>query len=413
MQKELLYSDSIYLGGRVIPVCKFKSEFPEWYEIWKESRVGEIAKDYCLIPDYSYGVSATLNAIYSVNLEKATAEYLCSFENNDNKGEIYHPPIRMGNVLLFMPCKADKWAYYNLDTCMWSYEEIPADFIKEGMFVKGWLQIGNQVVYMPGSANVLVTTDLKNGNVSYHNCLDEIRKKSGKLLEFTSIVAYEDSVLLFTNIENNVYEIDTKTMQLTKIHKISLECEGIQAAISVPGVDWIFILEHSRATRIIKWDIKNGSTEVISELPIHPDKNSISGLILGFCYDCSGLYIIPQQDNCIIKIDYNKNEAIRIELNTGINLLERRDEFYHRWGYGLSYTPLVYNGYENTTTVFLPYDFSIAEIDFQKGTFYNKRKWRVNGIENLVRDSMKSQIDGIYMENNYFTVKEFIKEIGK
>lgn len=412
IQDEHLFSDVVYMGSKIIRIGEFKIEFPDWYEHWSDVNKEHELIDYVLMPDYDYGVSAILNAVYSVDIEKATAEYLCSFENEKNEGNIYYPPIKMGNVLLFVPCNARRWAYYDLDTCTWSYENIPAEFIRgNGMAVKSWVQNGNQLIFMPGSIAALISMDLKTKKVSYHDCLKAICQENGTLPIFSSIIACEDSVLLFTNTESNIYEIDTKTMQLTRMHKISLGCKGILTAAAIPGTDWICLLEHDRASRILKWNVKTGATEEITDLPICSDQNSSPGLILGFCFDYSGLYIIPQQDNCIVKIDCHENKASRIDLHTEINLMERKDAFYHRWGYGLSFTVLTYNGYENTSTVFLPYDFSIAEIDFDKGILYNRRKWQVGGIEKLIKNQMKNLTDGVYFENNFYGLQEYLDDL--
>lgn len=40
IQNEILQSDIIYIGGKVVPISEFKNEFPDWYEVWnKYSRV--------------------------------------------------------------------------------------------------------------------------------------------------------------------------------------------------------------------------------------------------------------------------------------------------------------------------------------------------------------------------------------
>ena len=62
IQNEILQSDIIYIGGKVVPISEFKNEFPDWYEVWnKYSREGT-EDQYIFIPDYEYGVSAIINA---------------------------------------------------------------------------------------------------------------------------------------------------------------------------------------------------------------------------------------------------------------------------------------------------------------------------------------------------------------
>lgn len=405
-------SDHIFLGGRIISRDEFKLKFPEWYENGKRASGEKGLRQYCFIPDYSHGISASLNAIYSIDYENATAEYLCSFESERKEGGLYFPPIRTGNILTFSPLKGERWAFYNLDTGTWFYEDVPSEFLEDGeIVIKMRVVIDNLLVHVSENPEVVIVIDLFTQKISYYDCLDRIRQSEGNSLKFSTVIAYGDSVLLFTATGNEVYEFDTRSMQIIKTHKIPLECSGIQQAVVAHGTDCIYLLEHVHASRIIKWDIKNGIAEEIADLPIHSNDNLTPGPIWGLCNDFSGLYIIPRQDKCVVRVDCCENKAIRIELHTEINLLERKDLFYERLENRSLFTILAYNGYRNMFTAFIPYDYSIAEIDFEKGIFLNKRKWRVNGIEKMVRDSLKSQVDGVHMENQFFGLKEFVDDL--
>lgn len=421
IQNEILQSDVIYMGGRVMPINEFKNEFPDWYEIWSGSNKEHSSSEYFFMPDYDYGLSATMNAIYSMDFEEATAQYICSFEDKKKEGDIYHPPIRVENTLLFTPCNARRWAYYNLDTNTWSYEDIPAKFVQgEGAFVKSWMMIKDEFVYLPGKTNAFISFDYKTGTPSYHDCLKEIIQKEGKLPDFSSMSAYKDSILLFSNTNDHVYELDLKKWCLKSIRKMNVDCEGIKAAFAVPETDNVFLIKNptSKCTdniknRIIKWNIKTGCVDDIANLEIYQDKNLSGDPIGGFYFDNGNLYVIPQQDSCVIKLDCQTNKTSRIKLHLDFNFTDRKNEFYKRWGYGVSFVVIAYNGYRNMSTVFFPYDYSIAEIDFEKGEIINKRKWKISGIDGLIRRSMAQELNGYYVENNFYSLKEFLDDLMK
>lgn len=411
-EKEIFFSDVVYLGGRIISVSDFRIEYPEWYEKWKWSNKDYPLYKYLLIPDYSYGASAILNAVYSINFEKAIVDKMCSFECGKNEREMYYPPIRYGRKMMFIPNRARQWAYYDMDTCKWSYKSIPAEYLQgDGAFIKTWLPNKKRIICMLGCMKGMACIEFETGEISYYDCWNELKQNKEMPPKISSMIIYKDSVLLFTSIGNSVYEIDTNKMQLTKIYKIPFDCTGVVSAVNIPETDIIFLLEHTQANRIIKWNIHTGEIEEITELPILSKDTSVGRLFSGLYYDYTGLYLIPQQDKSIIKIDYQSNKLYCIEFQTELNLLERKEEFYGRWGDGLSYTVLAYNGYKNLPTVFLPYDFSIAEIDLKRGVFLNKRKWWVNGIEQLIKDQMKSLVDGVYYENSLFRLQEYVEDL--
>lgn len=163
----------------------------------------------------------------------------------------------------------------------------------------------------------------------------------------------------------------------------------------------------------MRWNTTTGHTEdvICSD---ESTSDSLFGDLLGeFCFYNDSLYITSQKESCIIKIDWERNIAHRIQLKADFNLLCRKDDFYRRWGEELAYTVVAYGWPRRKFTIFLPYDYSIADIDFEKGELDNKRKWIVHGIEKLMRQSLKLKSNGVYIENNFFSVKDFLDEIAR
>lgn len=420
IQNEILQSDIIYIGGKVVPISEFKNKFPDWYEMWNKYSREDTEDQYIFIPDYDYGVSAIINAFYSIDFNKAKAEFICRFDEDKNEGGIYHPPVQIGNRLIFAPCRAHRWAYYDLDTYMWTYDAIPAELLpkNEGIFVCSWMQIKDSLIYMPGETGVIVKLDYKTSTVSYHDCLLKTLQAENGQIDISSMAIYKDSVLFFSSVSDRVYEINAECTSIKKIHRIGEMMKGVKATFAVPKTNWIFIVGNPNLNdagdwkTIYKWNIKTGELYAIKNLPINPCIENAKYLFYGFCYYKEELYVIPQQGDCFVRIDMHTNQAWRVEISTGYNLLERQHDFYKRWGDGMAFPMLNYNGFENTFTATLPYDFSSAEIDFEQKILQNKRKWNVSGIERQLRNTLASRwFDGGFFENEFYSLKEFIRDM--
>lgn len=163
----------------------------------------------------------------------------------------------------------------------------------------------------------------------------------------------------------------------------------------------------------MRWNTTTGHTEDVI-CGDESTSDSLFGDLLGeFCFYNDSLYITSQKESCIIKIDWERNQANRIQLKADFDLLCRKDDFYRRWGEELAYTVVAYGWPRRKFTILLPYDYSIADIDFEKGELENKRKWIVHGIEKLIRQSLKPKSNGVYIENKFFSVKDFLDEIAR
>ena len=420
IQNEILQSDIIYMGGRVVPIGEFKNEFPDWYEMWSKYSREDTSDQYILITDYDYGVSAIINAFYSVNFNKATADFICRFDDHRNEGGIYHPPIQIGNRLVFAPCRAHRWAYYDLDTNVLEYENIPAKLLpeNEGIFVRSWKSIKDSLIYMPGDNGIIVKLDYKTGDVSYHDCLIKNIQVENDQIDISSMSTYKDSVLFFSSASDIVYEINTECMNIKKVHRIGEMIKGVKTAFAIPKTDWIFIVRNPDLAdvrdwkTIYKWNIKTGELYAIKNLPINSCIENAKYFISGFCHYNGELYVIPQQGDCFVRIDVHTNQAERVEIATDFDLLERKNDYYRRWGDGMAFPMLNYNGFKNTFTATLPYDFSIAEINFDEKILLNKRKWHVSGVERQIRNTLVSRVfDGGFYENDFYSLKEFIGDM--
>ncbi|MCI8646723.1 MAG: hypothetical protein HFE76_07965 [Firmicutes bacterium] len=416
VQDEIFNSDVIFMGTRVVPIGELKNVFPEWNESLKETYKENLPRQYHYTTDFNYGISATLNAVYTIDFERAQASYLCSFEEKKHTGDLYHPPIRIGNELFFAPSGAKKWAFYNLNTGLWSYEDIPEKLTKgEGPFIRFWAIVNDMLLYLSGRTDYLISVDLKTKKIAYHDCLGEMFGIDEQRPFFSSIIEFRNSILLFSGLDNHVYKLDTDHWKLIKLTRLDSGDSGIKTAFFVPNTDYIFLIKNDTGkgmgNRAIRWNTKTGHTEEVSCSDRSTRDSLFGDLMGGFCFYNDSLYITSQKEACIIELDWERNQARRIQLKSDFNLLDRKDKFYRRWGDGLAYTVIAYGWPRRKFTIFLPYDYSIADIDFEKGELTNKRKWTVQGSENLIKQSLKLKSNGAYIENPFFSVKEFLSEI--
>lgn len=271
---------------------------------------------------------------------------------------------------------------------------------------------------MPGENGIIVKLDYKTGAVSYHDCLIKNVQAENGQIDISAMSTYKDSVLFFSGTSDIVHEINAECITIKKTYRIGAMIKGVKAAFAIPKTDWIFIVGNPDLAdagdwkTIYKWNIRTGELYAVKNLPINPCMKNAKYLFSGFCYYNGDLYVIPQQGDCFVKIDVQTNQAERVEITTEYNLLDRKNDFYRRWGEGMAFPMLNYNGFENTFTATLPYDFSIAEIDFDKKILRNKRKWHVSGIERQIRNSLADRwFDGGFYENEFYSLKEFIGDI--
>ena len=194
--------------------------------------------------------------------------------------------------------------------------------------------------------------------------------------------------------------------------------KGVKAAFTLPKTDWIFIIGNPDVAdagnwrTIYKWNIKTGELDAIKNLPVNPCVENAKYFFSDFCYYNGDLYAIPQQGDCFVRIDVHTDQAERVEITADYNLLDRKNDYYRRWGDGMIFPMINYNGFKNTVTATLPYDFSIAEIYFDEKILRNKRKWHVSGIERQIRNTLAGRwFDGGFFENEFYSLKEFIGDM--
>lgn len=418
ISNELYYSDIVCVGGRVLSIDSFHKEFPDWYETWI-SYHGNKNNDTCiLISDYDYGISATLNVLYRINFEKAEADILCRLEGGEYGG-VYQPPIHIGNQLILAPCRSKKWAYFDLKTEHWTYMDVPQRFYhkSDDVFICSWKPIRDSLVCL-SQHGIIARLDFKSGEITYHDCLRKIISDRELGFSAMAMITYKSSILFYSDTSDRLYELDTDRMEITGVHRVGHNIRGIKAMCAIPKTDWIFFIKSTDKTdsgdirSVYKWNISTNDLVKIDRLPINPCGDDEENLLAGFLYYKGDLYVTPLRGDCFIRIIMENNLTERIEIDTGHNLLERKNSFYKRWGDNVAFPLFTYNGFVNAFAATLPYDFSVAEIDFENKRLLNRRKWRVNGIDELLKKQLTIRLDdGCCYENDFCSLRDFIGDL--
>lgn len=411
---EIYNSDVIYMGGQILKVSDFKNKFPAWYETWNLYH-RENDEKYILISDYEYGISATLNAVYKTDFEKAKAFFVCEI-GTEKQGRNYHPPIRLENKMIFAPSIAKKWAYYDLQTQVWTYVDIPQEFYMKSdeVFIRSWKSIKDSIIYL-AAGGIIVKLDDRNGEITYHNCL----KKQMDDEDFSVMSLHKGLILLASGASDKIVALDAESMTISDVYSLGHNIKGIKTMCAIPKTNWLFFLENTDTAEpdgscdVYKWNISTNELLKLDHLPVKSCGKTGKYLLSGFLYYKGNVYVTPCHGDCFIRINVENDAVERMEIELGHDFLERKNSFYRRWGDDMAFPMFAYNGFADTFTATIPYDYSIAEIDFINGRIYNRRKWQVNGIEGILKEDLAGRFDGGYYENEYYSLQNFLDEIVK
>lgn len=418
-REEIYHSDVIFNGGRVMNINDCAVEFPEFYSAWTRFYRENMSDEFILVSDCDYGKSAFYNTLYSLDISNARAHLICQLNNPDDDISIYNAPIRIKNMIYFVPYIGHEWKIYDTKSGEIKVNQIPKDILPDNrVYIKTWKCINNSIVFLPGDIGKLVKLDIKTENISYHDCLKNFSSEKNNL-DISAVTPYNDCLLLFMYNSNLVYKLRTDDMSITEVFKLDKNYFGTRSAIHIPGTEYVFLIENNALKNegnlrvIYKWNVESSNFERIDNLPTNPIVESTKNLFSGFNYYNGDLYVIPEQTDCFIKLNIQSNLATRIEIDTGHKLLERSDPFYRRWGDGIAFPHIIYNVRNNKLMATIPYDYSIAEIDFEKKELVNKQKWIVDGIEALIKNSMMKKTNNMYWESYAFSINDYIQELIK
>jgi len=417
-QDEYLHSDVINFGSRLITIDEFEREYPEYYVYWLPHRNEYMNSRYILVHDLEFGTSNFLNALYETDIEHAQAKFVMNIpvEDGVNDGvRLYHAPCRIGNKLLFAPARARRWAFYDLRTSQWSYEDIPEELYPTKGYRAAFgsrLIYDDELLFMPGESGAIAKYNIITGNITYHrewfvHLRDGIRNVDWGII--SGFLAYKDSLLLVSMHTNIIMEISPKTMKVKNIHKAGDADCGYGMACLIPNTDTVYLIKvrKSGMEAIVKWDIHSGNTIEITDLPIKLVEEGTQNAIHGLIYWKDILYITPLQGDSILKLDLSTDMVTRHPLNPEFDFFKRKSKYYEGWAKDLALPFMMFNAKRMSYLAQLPYDYGLADIVLETGEISNRRKWRVKGVEELYKTIPRNDV-GYIGETYFFNVENFV-----
>jgi hypothetical protein len=421
-KEEYLHSDVIGFGARLLSLADFKSEYPEWYEYWLPLRNAGQTK-YILITDYEYGTSLFLNAIYRLDEEKGRAEFFKRFPVDDCNAWLYRVPIRIKNRMIFIPARARKWAFYDLETGEWTFEEVPQEFYPSNKWraAFGWgCLYDDEIIIWPGESGVFARYNIETRMITYHKeWIAELPNgiENADCGIVCGVVFYRESLLIVSQQTNRIIEINPETMAVVKSYAIGDDNRGFRSAILIPGTTIIYLIKFREPGQepwtetIVKWNIETNQIVELKDFPINLIDGHTQNAFSGFLYWRDKLFAIPLQGDSVLRIDLTTDDTTRVELNPRFDFFERKSDYYNNWAKDTALPFLVFNGKRMTFMAQLPCDYSLADIDFETGEISNRRKWVVDGIENLYHQKGKTSGDTVYENQNYL-LEDFLDDLS-
>jgi hypothetical protein len=140
---------------------------------------------------------------------------------------------------------------------------------------------------------------------------------------------------------------------------------------------------------IVKWNPTTGEVREFTDLPINFVEGCTQNALSHFSFWKGELFAFPLQGDSILKINTQTDEITRFGLTPEFDFFERKSDFYNVWAKDLALPYVVFNVKTMKYLAQLPYDYSLADIDFD-GEVSNRRKWYVEGIDDLYKDLHKA-----------------------
>ncbi len=421
-QQEYLHSDIIRFGQQVLAIDEFKHKYPEGYKYWIPYR-NNGQTQYVLQFDYEYGISGLLNVIYKIDEESGRAEYYKSFPAEKQDAWLHNSPIRIGNTLLFAPIGSRRWTLYDLETGEWTYEPIPKDLYPDeewnGAF-NGWNLSGNELLFFPGESGAIAKYNIATRKITYHRewflkLRDHVVNIHWGII--CSSLYYNDSLLLVSPQTNLIIELNPLTMSVINTYRVGADSHGFRTALLIPNTDIVYLIKFREPGKtpwtetIVKWNVKNGSVEELTNLPISFIENHTQNALNGLVFWKGELYATPLQSDSILKINLNTDEVVRLTLTPEMDFFRRKSEYYD-WAKDQALPYMIFNAKRMKYMAQLPFDYSLVDMDFESGEISNRRKWYVEGIADIFKTKERDKNPKHpLIENQFLTLTNFLDQL--
>lgn len=419
--EEYLHSDIPSPGIQILKIEDFAHKYPQWYAIWLTTKNSAANSQYVALQDYEYGISVFYNHFYNLDMEEATAKYIASLPTGNNSLWQFQPPVRLGEKLIFAPVIARCFAIYNLETQEWTFEKIPKSAYpsqKYGFAFGFVLLYDSDILFLPCENTTIAKYNIATDKITYHNEWYESLPgniKHAKLEPISAVLPYGNSAMLVFQQSNTVLELNPKTVSITNTYVVGSNNSGFQSAQLILGTSTAYFIKfrgskqkNSKET-IVKWNILTGDVTEYSNLPISRRKGATMNALARFIYWQNELFAIPLQGDSVLRIDLDTDEIKRRSLSPKFDFFERKADFYNGWAKDVAMPIIFFYGNSMAYKVYLPYNYSLADLNLSKGELTNIHKWDIKGIDEQIKNQYTPP-DKPLEENTFFTLEMFLDE---
>lgn len=420
-RKEFLDSDVVDFGKLVLTIDELQESYPQYYEYWLSTR-SNAEGQYVMVYDYHYGVSATVNAFYTMDYDAGTVQAMQRLPDERKIPYLYHPPIHIGGKLIFSPRKSRKWAFYDIANETWTYEDVPEALHPtkqyRGTFGGGFVY-QDEIIFLPGESGAFAKYHIHTGKITYYSEWFKNFKSSIKNVDwgwFSSVLYYNDSILLTSMQTNSIIELDSATMRFVQSYTIGKHSCGFSSSIHIPNTDDFYLLPFREPgcnqwqETIMKWNIKSGEYKEIGQLPLQMKEDSTLNACNAFFYWKDSLFITPLQGDSLLRLDTITDEVSQVALHPQLSLFERKADCY-TWAKDLALPYVTLDEKRMTFVAQLPYDYSFVDINLETGQVSNRRKLCFEG-RNVLNTKEIYESNEIIFENFSFNLYDFIANQG-
>ena len=374
------------------------------------------SKEYLCSNGYAtdWAVSQTVNALYKLNYESFTAEYVTSFPNEKNIGMLYSTAIcKLGSKLMFSPLLARNWLFYDTESGEWDKVAISEDATPESeidvAFTTGVI-FKESIIFLPGATGVFAKYSINDNSFEYYYDLSKKFKEHNVNPVASWGFDERDGKLYITSPYWNiitVLDMDSMKFQFGEIGSFQNRYLGIAFC---NNRFWLTKYKDPLSIHwkegFVSWNPDTGECNEYNDIPVKQAGHERHGF--GAIVAADGfVFAFPHFADVIIKINPETNEMERFELNPPFDYRKRKSEYYTIGGNCPFHSVAPYKN--DKVLVITSYDYSTMIIDLKTWNCEERVKWRVNGIEHLLKKPSRNRLAHVpWHENIFITNEDFI-----
>ena len=378
-----------------------------------------------------WGFSATCNALYKIDLQNATAEYVSSVPWERNISRLYYFPVKIKNKLFLSPILSRSFAIYNIDSGEWTKIPIPADATPakntHPAFGAG-VCCGDYLLIIPGMRGVFAKYDIESGKLSFYDYWFNKFKNNIKDADIALLHgSYSiDGKVYFTSPQCNVItELipDDMSFKLREVGRKSNKYCGIAHATNA---FWLIkrpaSAENDLCAELVEWHPDTRKCLEYTNLPVTRGEGRKGRAFSQIITNYVDVYLFPWQSNHIIKFDTTTKNGEAFKPKPEWDYFESKGKYY-TWARNIA-MPWVFQEIsalyrqkkespENPIVyIQTPTDYSLVKLNLSTGE-YTKKKWRVYGAEHLLNkiESTGSAPFAPHRDTELYNLDYFLSEL--